>query len=124
MDDFLHRIEVLLTTRRWSRKQLAIEADINPATVQAYWSKRRYPKAEDLVRIASLLNTTVEYLVTGSNPPVEASVSPTAQEVVRILDKMSPEEQIQVLAIVRTYSLLYIRRALDMPLRAAENPDP
>ncbi|MFW5801854.1 MAG: helix-turn-helix domain-containing protein [Spirochaeta sp.] len=123
MDEYLYRLEILLSHRRWTRKQLAIETGINQATVQAYWSKKRYPKAEDLIRISQALGTTAEYLITGKNPPPETRLSPDVMDIGQMLEKLSHEERIEVRAIVRTYSLIYFRRAIDHPLRAAENPD-
>ncbi|AFG38633.1 helix-turn-helix domain-containing protein [Spirochaeta africana] len=123
MDNYLHRLDILLAKRGWNRKQLAMESGINVGTVQAYWSKNRPPKAEDLIRISRTLGTTAEYIMTGDNPPADTFLSPEVTEIAQSLEKLSREELIEVRAILRAYSLTYFRRAIDRPLRAAENPD-
>ncbi len=123
MDEFLHRMEMLMSQKRLTRKQLAAEAGLNPSTVHGYWSKRRYPKAEDLVQIARVLQTSSEYLILGSNFQENKSLSRETHQLAEMLEKLSAAERSEVLTIIRTYSLLYMRRGIDLPLIAAEKPD-
>ncbi|GAB6091492.1 helix-turn-helix domain-containing protein [Spirochaeta dissipatitropha] len=123
MDDFLHRLEMLMSKKRWTRKQLAIEAEINQSTIQAYWSKKRYPKAVDLVRIAGILDTTAEYLITGTNPSLHQSFSPEIITIAEQLETLSKEELLEFRGFLRTYFMMHFRRNLDHPLRVAEKPE-
>ena len=52
-----------------SQKDLAESINISYNTLQSWITKDRLPDAENAVKIAEKLNTTVEYLVTGKNSP-------------------------------------------------------
>ncbi|MDR3172084.1 MAG: helix-turn-helix domain-containing protein [Treponema sp.] len=50
------------TTQEWVAKKAGISFN----TFQGWISKGIYPRVDDAVRIATVLNTSVEYLVTGT----------------------------------------------------------
>ena len=52
-----------------TQKDLAESINISYNTLQSWITKDRLPDAENAVKIAEKLNTTVEYLVTGKNSP-------------------------------------------------------
>ena len=51
-----------------TQKELAESINISYNTLQSWITKDRLPDAENAVKIADKLNTTVEYLVTGKQP--------------------------------------------------------
>lgn len=70
--DFFDRVKTLARA-----KKITIESVVNTAglTIDSYNSYRRHgnlPRADEAVKIAQTLDTTVEFLVTGSNSSKEA----------------------------------------------------
>lgn len=51
-----------------TQKQLADSIKVSYNTFQSWITKDRLPNAEQAVKIAQVLNTSVEYLVTGKHP--------------------------------------------------------
>ena len=51
-----------------TQKQLADSIKVSYNTFQSWITKDRLPNAEQAVKIAMALNTSVEYLVTGKQP--------------------------------------------------------
>ena len=80
--DFVDRIDMLLKQKNIKRLALATEIG---QTVQCFtdWKRRdSVPSADIAVRIASALGTTVEYLVTGTEPPKETKIPDDLQAVI------------------------------------------
>lgn len=70
-------------------KDLASETGISRRTIDQYLSSAaKIPSAETAVKIARVLNVSVEYLVTGSNSSSK-SVSKTETEQIRLYKKYS-----------------------------------
>lgn len=71
--NFSDNLEKLIKERKASKKELAETVGI---TTQAFydWKKRNsFPSADIALKIAKYLNTTVEYLLTGTNEnPLQA----------------------------------------------------
>jgi len=59
------------TTQDWVAKQ----ADISFDTFAGWIAKSRFPRLNEGVRIACALNTSVEYLITGSLPRNSAALA-------------------------------------------------
>jgi predicted transcriptional regulator len=70
------------TTHEWVAKK----AKINFSTFQGWISKGIFPRANEAVRIAAVLNTSVEYLVTGTMREWEntASIKTISYEISQI----------------------------------------
>ncbi|MCQ2588765.1 MAG: helix-turn-helix domain-containing protein [Treponema sp.] len=64
--NFWQRVEVLLENKNLSRKELAANAKFDVSNIGKGIKEGNIPAADTAVRIAKYLNTTVEYLVTGS----------------------------------------------------------
>lgn len=67
--NFWERVEYLLDQKDITRKELAMTAGFSPSNISKGKREDSYPSAETAVAIARFLDTTVEYLVTGSNTP-------------------------------------------------------
>ena len=61
-DNVKTKIQTQNTTQEW----VATKANISLATFQGWISRKRLPHVDQAVAIATALNTTVEYLVTGT----------------------------------------------------------
>lgn len=67
--DFWDRVKILIesvnTTWRWLAISILKKSE---TTISGWRSTKVLPRADDAVKIASALNTTVEFLVTGEEP--------------------------------------------------------
>ena len=66
MLDFWRNVKDKLEYEMITQKDLAEKIKISYTTLQSWITKARLPDAEQAVKIAEYLNTTVEYLVTGN----------------------------------------------------------
>lgn len=65
-ENFWQRVDFLLENKNLSRKELAAYAKFDVSNIGKGIREGNIPAADTAVRIAKYLNTTVEYLVTGS----------------------------------------------------------
>jgi transcriptional regulator with XRE-family HTH domain len=71
----------------WTRYQalsgkdlpVTIKTGIKQSTLSTWRTQKIYPRADDAVKIAETLQTTVEYLVTGSDKSLSSLDSATAE---------------------------------------------
>lgn len=80
--DFTERLELLIKNSQITKKELAEKAGI---TTQSFfdWKKRNaVPGADIACKLAACLNATVEYLVTGKEPPVVEKIPADLQEII------------------------------------------
>lgn len=85
---------------------IVLTTQIKQSTLSTYKAKDRFPRADEAVKIAQALGTTVEYMASGCNPKV-TSDNPIIQRIVkklmnlgsdkleeisRIIDAIAPEE--------------------------------
>jgi len=68
MDDVWSRIDHLMLEYKFFYRKIADALEINESTVSTWRKNRTIPRADDLVKIAKLLETSVEYLITGEEP--------------------------------------------------------
>lgn len=67
MLDFWVRVKNKLDYQDTTQKELAEKIGESYNTLQSWINRNRLPNAEQSVKIASALNTSVEFLVTGRN---------------------------------------------------------
>jgi transcriptional regulator with XRE-family HTH domain len=79
-----------------------LQTDIKQSTLSTWRTEKTYPRADDAVKIATALQTTVEYLVTGSDKTL-SPLDPAALEIALTAAKLSPEGQ---------QTLLYVAKGL------------
>jgi transcriptional regulator with XRE-family HTH domain len=92
----------------WSRFQILADKDlpvilktgIKQSTLSTWRSEKTYPRADDAVRIAAALQTTVEFLVTGSDK-TNLPCTPAAIEIALTADKLSDEGKKIALAVLK-----------------------
>lgn len=62
---FWTNVKQLLKSSNYTQKSLGVELGGNERTVEQWINRNSIPDANTALKIAELLNTTVEYLVTG-----------------------------------------------------------
>lgn len=62
-EEFWQRVKFLIKENNTKQEWLAEKTGIKYQTLRSMISKNTFPKADDAVKIAKALNTTVEYLV-------------------------------------------------------------
>lgn len=74
-------------------KEVAARANISKRTIDSYvGSQKCMPSADVAVKLAKVLNTTVEYLVTGSNPELPQTNDIKLQEIYSKLKHFSDKD--------------------------------
>jgi transcriptional regulator with XRE-family HTH domain len=87
MDDVWNRIDRLMLEYKFFYRKIAEALEINESTVSTWRKNRTVPRADDLVKIAKLLETTVEYLITGEEPDSSRFYRDALKSIRDIADK-------------------------------------
>lgn len=83
MLDFWINVKNELEYKGISQKELAVKIDESYNTLQSWINRDRLPNVVQAVKISKILNTTVEYLVTGKKQKVKEK----DDEVIKLLEK-------------------------------------
>ena len=101
--DIVDRLFELVDEKYKEQKDFANAIDV-PAPRVSEWRKRKsasYSKKDILPKIADVLGTTTEYLLTGEGPKTRVALSGTAQpDLVLKYNQLTPEGQKEVLASI------------------------
>lgn len=86
---FWDRVNSLIKERKMTQESLAEAADVKYQTLRNWSAREIFPQAPEAVRIANALRVSVEFLVTGNEPPNHAAeklseVVQHAEEILRI----------------------------------------
>lgn len=87
MLNFWIRVKEKLEYQNLTQKELAEKIDESYNTLQSWMNKDRLPDAEQAVKIAKSLHTSVEFLVTGINVKSKSDYSKT----IRLLEEVISE---------------------------------
>lgn len=79
---FWERVKEILDYKSRTQKELAAEIGESYNTLQSWINRDRLPNAEQAVKIAVSLNTSVEFLVNGKKPIYKTDYA----EVVQLLN--------------------------------------
>jgi len=82
------------------QKELAYKANVKLRNIENYLRElASIPSADKAVRIAQVLGVTVEYLVTGENPPKEdyTLIDPEIRKLVRVIKKLPKKKQLIII---------------------------
>ena len=82
-----------------------LKTEIPYSTLSTWRKKFIFPRANDAYKIANSLNTTVEYMVTGSDT-INAFCSSAALEIAIIADQLSEEDLIILKTVVEKFTKL------------------
>jgi transcriptional regulator with XRE-family HTH domain len=86
---------------------VTIKTGINQSTLSTWRAKKIYPRAGDAVKIAETLQTTVEYLVTGSGktlPPLDPAAVEIALAAGQLPDEGKHIALTVIQALIRHYA--------------------
>ena len=91
MIDFWKRFEAQMNALSLTKKEIAAMSGINYSSFIGYATKGRLPKTEEAVKIAKVLGTSVEYLVSGEEPDSEECTQvinlPSGQAIAPVFDE-------------------------------------
>jgi transcriptional regulator with XRE-family HTH domain len=65
---FWKRVNSLIKSRKTKQEAIAAQCNISYQTLRGWVANKRYPGTPETHRIAQALGTTVEYLVSGTEP--------------------------------------------------------
>ena len=105
LQEIFQRIESLQNKLGWkSRRELAKNGGVSPDTVNCWFCRTGSPSAEDAVKIAKALGTTVEYLVTGDRPqpPESAYVCAEQARLLAWIERMNLRDVIKTRSVAVT----------------------
>lgn len=68
---FWENIKILLKSKKITQKQLSTMLELPERTVETWVLRNTIPDAIMSVKIAKILDTSVEYLVTGEEPAID-----------------------------------------------------
>jgi hypothetical protein len=84
--EFYERVKSLAKTNKTTIEYVVGEAGLSLASYNAYRRHKNLPRADEALKIAQTLGTTVEYLITGNNPEPSTS-DKTLVEIQSLLDE-------------------------------------
>jgi transcriptional regulator with XRE-family HTH domain len=67
-DSFWKRVNTLIKSQKTKQEVVAEKSGINYQTFRGWITNHRFPSGDETYRIAQALNTSVEYLVSGTEP--------------------------------------------------------
>ena len=102
MSDVLARIDGLLKQKKKSRNWLANRIGKGSSTVANWWHRNLYPKAQDLADIASALDTSLDYLITGESQDWFV-VDDVLVSIMELLRPLSRDERVEVRAVIKSF---------------------
>jgi transcriptional regulator with XRE-family HTH domain len=92
------RISQLLKETGYTQKELALMCGVTEAAMSRYLKNEREPKIEVVANMATALNTTVEYLITGKED--ESGFDDLYRLVARSTISMSDEEKLRLIKLL------------------------
>lgn len=104
LSGFLERVDILrMKMRLRSEKDLARASGINESTMHNFWrpDRKALPYADDAVRIARALGTSVEYLVTGEGPSGSERQDPDLEQICSLLRGLTHDQLVELRGMIR-----------------------
>ncbi len=99
MEEFIgDRIAKLLEKEEYTQKELASLVGVTEAAMSRYLKNERQPRMEVIANLATALNTTVDYLISGAQ--VEGSFDDIYRLVARGARNMSSEEKMKIMRLL------------------------
>jgi transcriptional regulator with XRE-family HTH domain len=94
------RLKVLRKKNNWAQKELAAKVDIRFQQLNKYESGLNIPPAEMLVKLADVLDVSVDFLLTGN--PVEDSPLASSRLFKRfqVLERLAADDQETVIKVI------------------------
>ena len=100
---FKERLNMEITYHGFSKKEFAEKAGISIGTLNMYLYRDSIPAADVAVRIAEILNVTVEFLITGKSNSSKTKFSQQKNEIYTIVESFNDKQLLYFLDIARAY---------------------
>lgn len=103
MNGFLLRLENELNFLNQTKADLARFLEIRKSTVYSWWERDTIPAADTALKISRFLNVSLEYLITGKNPPpkTEKEEKNYDSEFLDLFNSLPECEQTEIKEIVK-----------------------
>ena len=98
MKGFGERIAMLLEIEGYTQRELASMIGVTEAALSRYLRNEREPKMEIIVNIATALNTTTDYLLSGKDDA--ESFEETYRLVARGTSMMTDDEKMKLMKVL------------------------
>ena len=92
------RIQALMEESEYTQKELASMVGVTESTMSRYISGDRTPKSNIVANLATALNTTSDYLISGKEP--EDDFAEIYRLVARSTSSMSTEEKLKLVRLL------------------------
>ncbi len=94
------RIAGLLEKKKMTQKQLSRKAGITEAAISHYINETRVPRASVLMKIATALDTTTDYLLEGITPDAMEELGYAKKLIARNAKQMTTKDKTDILKIL------------------------
>lgn len=94
------RLKELRKRKKWTQKELATKIDVRFSQLNKYESGLHAPPPEKLVELAGVLDTTVDFLLTGNADEAVPLHSPRLLDRFRALEGFEPDDQEAVIKLI------------------------
>jgi transcriptional regulator with XRE-family HTH domain len=98
--DFWDRLKAEIKDHDLTQERVARRFKIPVGTFKNWLLRRTYPDAHEAVQIAKLLNTTVEYLVTGND---QSGFSDDERRLIEGYRQLSKYDQAHIAAVIEIW---------------------
>lgn len=99
-DTFNERLALLLQQKNMTQKDLAARAGVTEAAMSHYLKGDRTPRASVITRIAVVLGTTVDYLMSGNEVDSAGEIGYAKRLIARNAHQMSKDEKMDIIKIL------------------------
>lgn len=99
-DTFNERLALLLQQKNMTQKNLAARAGVTEAAMSHYLKGDRTPRASVITRIAEVLGTTVDYLMSGNEVDSTGEIGYAKRLIARNVHQMSKDEKMDIIKIL------------------------
>lgn len=102
---FNERLGELIEESGKTHKEIAAESGIKKNIIDSYTSKNgtSNPSAENAVRLAKVLGTTAEYLMTGTNPSPFSALTSKQKWLIENIDSLSDRDKAILKVIIQSF---------------------
>ena len=97
---FGFRVKEMRKHRHWTQKELANQVGIRFQLLNKYEGGQHIPPAETLIKLAEVLDTTVDYLLTGNPVKEEPLVSANLFRRFKTLETLNDEDRSTVITVI------------------------
>jgi transcriptional regulator with XRE-family HTH domain len=94
------RVKQLRKEHGWSQKQLAGQLDIRFQLLNKYEGGQHIPPAETLIKLADVLGTTVDFLLTGNPEQELPNVDDSLFRRFQVLERFNDEDKQTVIRLI------------------------